>query len=88
MGTLGREYPPGSRVVKDTAAPSLASWVDWVAFDGADITKVPDPGYILGSDRRALTGTSADLLANGPLERVYMGLERRHRDRRRRGRRP
>jgi len=62
---LGREYLPGSRVVKDAAAvrgrvrespPSLASWVGWVAFDGADITKVPDPGYILGSGRLALTG--------------------------------
>jgi hypothetical protein len=46
-----------------------------VAFDGADITKVPDPEYILGSGRLALTGASADLLANDLLQRVYMGLD-------------
>jgi len=49
--------------------------VGWVAFDGADITKVPDPGYILESGRLALTGTSAELLANELLQRVYMGLD-------------
>ena len=46
-----------------------------VAFDGADITKVPDPGYILECGRLALPGTSAELLANELLQRVYMGLD-------------
>ncbi len=32
-------------------------------------------GYILESGRLALTGTSAELLANDLLQRVYMGLE-------------
>ena len=47
----------------------------WVAFDGADITKVPDREYILESGRLALSGTSAELLANELLQRVYMGLD-------------
>jgi len=32
-------------------------------------------GYILESGRLVLSGTSADLLANELLQRVYMGLE-------------
>jgi len=40
-----------------------------------------DRGIILESGRLALSGTSAELLANDLLQRVYMGLGRRHRDR-------
>ena len=36
---------------------------------------IADRGYILESGRLALTGTSADLLANELLQRVYMGLD-------------
>jgi len=36
---------------------------------------IADRGYILESGRLALTGTSAELLANELLQRVYMGLD-------------
>ena len=36
---------------------------------------IADRGYILESGRLALTGTSAELLANDLLQRVYMGLD-------------
>jgi branched-chain amino acid transport system ATP-binding protein len=36
---------------------------------------IADRGYILESGRLALSGTSADLLANELLQRVYMGLD-------------
>jgi branched-chain amino acid transport system ATP-binding protein len=36
---------------------------------------IANRGYILESGRLALTGTSADLLANELLQRVYMGLD-------------
>src|SRR4029434_9310247 len=36
---------------------------------------IADRGYILESGRLALSGTSAELLANDLLQRVYMGLD-------------
>ena len=36
---------------------------------------IADRGYILESGRLALSGTSAELLANELLQRVYMGLD-------------
>ena len=48
---------------------------------------IADRGYILESGRLALTGTSAELLANGAAAAGVHGTGRRHRDRRRRGQR-
>ena len=39
------------------------------------VAGTPDAAWFLESGRLALTGTSAELLANDLLQRVYMGLE-------------